>query len=148
MAGQQHIGSTDAKLEAAVNGTGVDAPNGTPANGSTQLKGNSARAIEPVAVRSPGPVATANGSGRTAEAGDGEHHGMVLPFSSVTLTFRDVHYYVPTQVSMLGRRLEASCCETTAERCASRHTLLLPAYAPCVMRVLCADTSCHAAGGA
>lgn len=43
-------------------------------------------------------TADADGGDSTSKAGGAEHHGMVLPFTSVTLTFRDVHYYVPAEV--------------------------------------------------
>jgi hypothetical protein len=36
---------------------------------------------------------------------------MVLPFTSVTLTFRDVHYYVPAEVRVTKRPACLACCD-------------------------------------
>ena len=56
-------------------------------------------AKQPVAAQSKGAPADADGNDSTSEAGEAEgYHGMVLPFTSVTLTFRNVHYYVPAEV--------------------------------------------------
>jgi hypothetical protein len=74
-------------------------------------------AKRPAAAQSKGAATDADGSGSTSDAGEVEqHHGMVLPFTSVTLTFRDVHYYVPAEVRV-PRRLEYwSCCDCMSAR--------------------------------
>lgn len=76
--GQQHNGQ--------LNGS-ADLELGT-ANGD--VAAGSGVAIEPVATA--GAV--------TGSEGRSEDHGMVLPFNAVTLTFRDVHYFVPTEVGL------------------------------------------------
>lgn len=38
------------------------------------------------------------GSGSADSEVQGEGRGMVLPFQPMTVTFRDVHYYVPSEV--------------------------------------------------
>lgn len=83
----------------------LGAANGSAANGharnSAALNGTAAKAtagrgaaIEPVKAGDVSAAAEADGGAE----GPPEGHGMVLPFQPVTLTFRDVHYYVPTEV--------------------------------------------------
>ena len=81
--------TADTKLQAAADGTSP---------GSTHAGGGVLPAKQPAADQSHGVAADEDGNGSTSEAGGAEHHGMVLPFTSVTLTFRDVHYSVPAEV--------------------------------------------------
>jgi hypothetical protein len=99
-AGQLRNGTTDAKLEAAANGTVRDRHADTTANGSTHIGRCVAPATETVALHDCSAAAGADGNGSAPDVDKAEHHGMVLPFTAVTLTFRDVHYYVPTEVRL------------------------------------------------
>lgn len=117
-AGQLHHGTSNSKLEAAANGTAHRTPNGTTANGSTHAGSSAHPAKQPVAAQTHSKLADTDGGDSTSEADGAEHHGMVLPFTPVTLTFRDVHYYVPAEVripmrvelDMLSVRISSILC--------------------------------------
>lgn len=101
---RQRRSATDSELGVTAgdaNGWQRDGPpvngaaNDGAANGHATGRG---AAIEPVTAVDFAAATNADGSG---SAGKAERHGMVLPFSPVTLTFRDVHYYVPTEVKTI-----------------------------------------------
>lgn len=95
----QNGSSNGACADGRVTGCGIGGDDSGSGNGSSGSgNGLGGRGVGVPAGRGGGGYGRLSDGGNSSDEATSTGHGLVLPFDPITITFRDVHYYVPVEV--------------------------------------------------